>query len=390
MYVWNRCVIESRNIYKTANTTVKCGELEKMLTNLRQTLVDTTTNEHWLKQGSSVVQQQMVQNFHQALRQGVKGLATLKKMKTSPGTKKPYVRGMPKLKKRSKWSNPSMNYTANGFRIKNNKLHLAGGIVTTLIMSRPLPSTPKSVRVYWYNNSWWASFVVDVDLQKLPSTGNSIGIDWGVKTPAITTSNNLDLQYSGHFRKQKHRLAVKQRKQSLLFRKAKKSGWGVIEAEAYRKAKIATAKLHAKVAASRKDEAIKWVNKIVDSYDIIAVEDFKPKFLAKSTMASKAADNAVGLLKKELVSRALRADRIVVLVPPYGTTQNCSLCGAKAKQRLELSDRTYNCVCGNSMCRDKNAAQNILISGKGLLSASVEQQAGLVLYGHTVLIRDES
>lgn len=39
----------------------------------------------------------------------------------------------------------------------------------------------------------------------------------------------------------------------------------------------------------------------------------------------------------------------------------CSVCGSRAKNRLELSVRVFDCVsCGVSIDRDYNAARNVL------------------------------
>jgi transposase len=94
---------------------------------------------------------------------------------------------------------------------------------------------------------------------------------------------------------------------------------------------------------------------------IIAVEDFKPAFLAKSTMARKAADGAIGAAKRELIERGMRAGRKVVLVSPAYTTMTCSGCFARATQRLGLGVRVFVCAaCGYTAGRDENAARVIL------------------------------
>lgn len=67
---------------------------------------------------------------------------------------------------------------------------------------------------------------------------------------------------------------------------------------------------------ARKDR-LPWINdmdltaarsriRVVANHQNIAVEDFKPRFLAKSTMARKSADAAIGATKQELVEYARR------------------------------------------------------------------------------------
>ncbi len=51
--------------------------------------------------------------------------------------------------------------------------------------------------------------------------------------------------------------------------------------------------------------------------------------------------------------------KVTVAVSPHYTTVDCSVCGAKVQK--SLSTRTHRChACNTEMCRDKNAAINIL------------------------------
>jgi putative transposase len=104
-----------------------------------------------------------------------------------------------------------------------------------------------------------------------------------------------------------------------------------------------------------------WARRVVANHQIIAVEDFRPRFLARSTMARKAADAAIGAAKRELIECGTRAGRKVVLVAPAYATMTCSSCSAIAKQRLGLAERTFRCErCGYTADRDRNAARTIL------------------------------
>lgn len=94
------------------------------------------------------------------------------------------------------------------------------------------------------------------------------------------------------------------------------------------------AKVHKKVARQRQDTGRKWAKKVVRDFDQLAVEDFKPKFLAKSTMARKAADAAIGATRTALVEMARKHGRIVHLVHPAHTTMDCAKCGARTKHAL--------------------------------------------------------
>ncbi|MGW4825903.1 zinc ribbon domain-containing protein, partial [Streptomyces sp. NPDC004227] len=112
----------------------------------------------------------------------------------------------------------------------------------------------------------------------------------------------------------------------------------------------------------RQDTGRKWAKALVREHDAIAVEDFRPKFLARSSMARKAADAAIGATKKALVEMGRKHGRAVYLVNPAYTTMDCARCGARAKHALLLSERTYTCTaCGAVSPRDKNSARVMLV-----------------------------
>lgn len=122
----------------------------------------------------------------------------------------------------------------------------------------------------------------------------------------------------------------------------------------------------------RADTARKWAKRIMRDYDRVAVEDFRPMFLAHSTMARKAADAAIGTTKRELIGMGRKHGRQVLLIDPRHTTTDCALCGARTKHALPLSERTYTCTtCGTSRPRDKNSAHVMLVRA-GFVPVGVE------------------
>lgn len=358
-WVWNQCVAESKaaHAHNRANPDDKltCGpaQLDKQLTGWR--------NQHaWLGKGSSVPQQQTIRDFGKSRAKALKDIKDRLPMRQRAG--------MPRFRKKA-LADPTLNYTLRGFRLKDGRLCLAGGISVTVVWSRDLPSEPSSVRVYRDSlGHWYASFVVDAQVEPLPETGRAIGVDWGVKETATTTSDDHDLPHAQHGRKAAQRLARYQRMMA-----RRKPARGQRTSRGYLKAKRRTAKVYKKVARQREDTGRKWAKAVVLDFDAIAVEDFKPKFLAKSTMARKSADAAIGTTKRALVEMARKHGRTVHLVNPAHTTMDCQHCGARSKHRLPLSERTYTCTaCGAVSPRDKNSAQVMLVRA-GLYPAGVDR-----------------
>jgi putative transposase len=340
-WVWNRCVAASKAAYAAKET---CGPawLDKNLTAWRA--------EHpWLRAGGSVPQQQTIRDFAKARAKAMKDIKDRLPVRQR--------RGLPKFKKRSV-ALPTLNYTVRGFSLKDGVLRLAGGISPAVVWSRDLPSEPSSVRVYRDSlGHWYASFVVQAVAEPLPATGRAIGVDWGVKEIATTTSDAHDLPHPGHGRTAAEKLARYQRMTA-----RRKPAKGQPGSKGYKTAKRQVAKAYKKVARQRQDGARKWAKGVVRDHDQVAVEDFKPKFLAKSTMARKAADGAIGATKTALIEMGRKHGRSIHLVDPAYTTMDCGGCGARAKHRLPLSERTYTCTaCGLVSPRDKNSARVMLV-----------------------------
>jgi putative transposase len=142
----------------------------------------------------------------------------------------------------------------------------------------------------------------------------------------------------------------------------RKPGKGQPGSKGYQAAKKRVARLSKKVARQRQDTARKWAKTVVRDHDRIAVEDFRPRFLARSSMARKAADAAIAATKRALIEMGRKHGRDVRLVHPAYTTMDCAHCGARAKHRLPLSERTYTGIaCGTVSPRDKNSARVMLV-----------------------------
>lgn len=327
-WLWNEAVHQQKQGHRPT-----FARLCKMLTEAR--------GKHaWLREGSQVAQQQVLRTY---------GLALTHSFKVKG-------RGRPSLKKRSR-TLPSLDYTTRGFSVKDGRLCLPGKVTIPVVWSRELPSDPTSVRVFQDSlGHWYASFVVRRDQAVAPEATAGIGIDWGVSATATTTDPAFDLPHLGYRKRCAGELAKAQRKMA-----RRRPARGHASSKGYQRAKRQAARLHKKAARQNQHAARQWAKSVVDNHAVIAVEDFKPTFLAKSTMARKAADNAIGAAKRELVERGMRAGRKVVLVPPAYTTMTCSGCFARATRRTELHERTFVCTsCGLILGRDLNAARVIL------------------------------
>lgn len=342
-YLWNDAVARMRS-----GERLSFGLLSKGLTAKR-------AEHNWLREGSQVAQQQELRTFALALDHSFK----------VRGRRRPAF-------KAARATHPSVEYTKRGFAVREGRLILPKGVSVPVVWSRDLPSDPTSVRVYRDSlGHWYASFVVRREVEAAPAVSGAIGIDWGVAVTATTTTPDYDLPHSGNRRKVAAQMAAAQR------RMARRHRPGRPQSNGYKRAKRRAAKVAKKAQRHNTHEGRVWARRVVANHQTIAVEDFRPRFLAKSTMARKASDAAVSTVKRTLIEYAERAGRKVVLVEPAYTTMTCHGCFARAK-RLPLGERVFACeACGLVEDRDRNAARMILaVAERG--HASVEGVRHLV------------
>mgnify|MGYP003369119476 CR=1 FL=1 len=364
-------VDESQARYERGET-FGAAQSQKYLTLLRHCKTDGDGNK-WLAEHSCVPQQQIVRDYSQSRRRAVSDRKT----------------GMPRHKSR-KNTLPSLNYRIGGFNLVEQdgkpRLKLPKGVLIPVVWSRELPSQPKSVRVYKSpDGRWYASFVVETDVKALPETGHAVGIDWGVRTTASTVGLNLstgeisenspdDFPHMGFEGTRHHQVSELQRRMARRHRKGVRYP---NQSKGYKKARAQYRRLCQRIAAQRLTIAHTWAKRVCERNDVIASENFKPKFLSKTNMARNAQDAAIATDIQILHWQAAKNGRKLISVNPAYTTQTCSECGEIANPPIGLKVRVYHCRhCGMAKDRDKNAALNMLI------------RAGLVPEAHETVRRN--
>src|SRR5690554_4478726 len=227
---------------------------------------------------------------------------------------------------------------------------------------------------------YYVSILTEQIIDELPKTNKQVGIDLGIKDFVITSDNR---KFKNNRYTKKYAKELKKAQQHLS-RKTKGSN-------GFEKQKLKVAKIHEKIANCRLDNLHKVSKELVESYDLISVEDLNVKGMIKNRKLSKhIADaswgNFVTLLQykcdwygKELV----KVNRF------YPSSKTCGDCGW-INQELKLSDREWSCKsCGVVHDRDVNASRNILkeglkIYGKGLAITKVERKLDVSNNAHSM------
>lgn len=190
----------------------------------------------------------------------------------------------------------------------------------------------------------------DTELKRFEHTDKQVGIDLGVKNFVITSDGDVF--------ENKHFLKKEEKKLNRLQRQLSRKVKGSNNRE---KQRVKIAKLFERMTNKKESYIHYVVNKLLQSYDTIFMEDLNVQGLLRNHSLAKAIQD-VGFYKfKEILSnKALVNDKKVISVDRfYPSSKTCSFCGYK-KEDLKLSDRSWVCPqCGTKHDRDINAAINI-------------------------------
>ncbi|MBE8989891.1 RNA-guided endonuclease InsQ/TnpB family protein [Nostoc sp. LEGE 12450] len=262
--------------------------------------------------------------------------------------------GRPRFKGKGRYRSLTFPDPVKPEHIQGNLIQLPKIGKVKAILHRPIPNGFKIKRatITRKANGWYIGFnledmtVPSLITDVIPTPDNTVGIDLGLKS-FLVTSGNQTINIPQYYRKAEKRLKRLQRQ---LSRKHMGSN-------RRKKAAKRVAKTHLKVANQRKDFHYKTALWLLNQSQVIAHEKLNIKGLVKSKLAKSITDAGWGQFLQILNIKAASAGCLVVAVNPYGTSQECSDCGAIVPK--VLADRWHYCQCGASYDRDHNAARNI-------------------------------
>ncbi|NEO01130.1 MAG: transposase [Moorea sp. SIO3I7] len=234
------------------------------------------------------------------------------------------------------------------------------------------------VRVVRRADGYYAQFCFDANRKEKGSyTGNVAGLDLGIKYFYKDQNNNAAI-YPKYLRQAEKRLKKLQRRLSRKFVRGKKP-----QSNNYHKARIRLGKCHLKVQRQRKDWAVKQARCVVHSHDVVVYEDLKISNMVKNHHLAKSISDAGWYQFTQWLNYYGNIwDKTVIAVNPNYTSQDCYNCGYRVKK--SLSTRTHKCPrCQTEICRDTNAALNIL--KRGLEVLGIEYNSGATPHGFPVL-----
>jgi putative transposase len=226
---------------------------------------------------------------------------------------------------------------------------------------RPVLGRVKTLQLKREGRRWYVIVITEAEPVPLPATGRSVGVDVGVAR-FLTTSDDEVVANPRFLDAAQERIIDLQR------RKARaRPGSGN-----RRRLRRALAKEWRKVRSQRRDFHHKTAHGLVDTCDVLALEDLRVvamttsaagtveapgrKVAAKAGLNRSILDAGWGQFTSILVAKAESAGRRVVLVHPAFTSIDCHACGARCTRPRQ---DTVVCPVHGDLDADLNGARNI-------------------------------
>jgi len=231
-----------------------------------------------------------------------------------------------------------------------------------IVWSRPLPKDAKPSSVTISKDKpgrYFISILVDEEIPTLRMTDKAIGTDLGLKSFLITSEGET-IDNPKYYARNEKKLAKLQRKHA-----KKKKG-----SKNHDKARKKVARLHAKIADTRRDFQHQLSTRLIRENQTICFESLAVKNMLKNHKLAKAIQD-VGWSEfvRQLEYKAAWYGRTVVRIDRfYPSSKTCSACGY-ILETLALDVRVWACPeCRTCHDRDINAACNVLTEGLSALN----------------------
>ena len=275
--------------------------------------------------------------------------------------------GYPRFRGAGRYDSFTFPQAPSGCKLERNQLHLSKIGAVQVVLHRRLEGIPKTICIRRSaTGKWYAAFSCEWEPSPLPPEEGVVGIDMGLATFAAL-SDGTTIENPRFFRREEKTLAWAQRRLS-------KEAKGTVKRQKRRKV---VGRVHERIANRRRDFAHQHSRRIVNHFQVIAVEDLAVNRMVHNHCVAKSImDAAWSQFVACLSYKAENAGRRFVAVNPAYTTQDCSGCGHR--QKMSLSTRIFDCsCCGLSIHRDLNASRNILALGLQSLPAGRDRSPWL-------------
>ena len=340
-WAYNFTLEKQEENYEKEEGFINDGDLRKEITQLKK-----TSEFEWLNNVSA-----------QIPKQAVKDACNAYKLFFDKKSEKPRF----KSRKRSK---PSFYQPCDKIKFTETKVSIEKIGYIRLSEKNRIPNGKYSnPRITHDGLHWYVSVGVEETQSIQELTGESIGIDVGIKDLAICSNGSTykNINKTSKVKKTKKRLRRLQRKVSKKYEKNKEGG-RYVKTSNIIKLEKEILKLHKRLKNIRIDYIHKATTEIVKTKPSkVVIEDLNVAGMMKNKYLSKAIqEQCLYEFRRQIQYKCewsgielVTADRF------FPSSKLCSKCGYVNKE-LKLSDRIYKCpCCGNEIDRDYQASINL-------------------------------
>ena len=289
--------------------------------------------------------------------------------------------GYPRFRSAKRYTTIEINdVTPSQVRRHGNHLVVRiNGVPTIRVRQRPPApdDKPRAIRITRRPTGCTVDLVHDVEIGSLEPTGESVGIDLGVrKRLTLSTGETIAPEHEDWQAIRRTQRAIARCRRGSNRRRKRLRG---------------LARRRRRAAVRRRNACHRISTALVRSFDTIAIEDLALRNMTRSARGTREApgrnvrqkqalnrcilEQAWGTIVNQLAYKAACAGRRLVRVDPRHTSQDCSGCGTR-RAKPETRERWSCAHCGQAHDRDVNAATNIHRAGiRALGSQSGERVA---------------
>ena len=362
-FAYNWTINREQENYKQGNKFLSDNELRKEFTQLKN------QQHSWLKQVSNNVTKQAIKDACTTYKRFFKGQCRYPKFKSKKRSKPSFYQDTSKIQftdTHVKVEGFSMNNRRNKQRLNWIRLCEKGRIPTDCKYMNP--------RFTYDGIYWYVSVSVEVDDISSVTTNDGVGIDLGIKDLAICSDRNKypNINKTQRVKKLEKRKHVLQRSISRRYESNKK-GNSYCKTSNIIKREKELFKLTKRLTNIRRNHLHQTTSGIIKRKpSFICIEDLNVSGMMKNKHLSKSIQQQGFYEFRRQIEYKSDWHNIPVIIADryFPSSKLCSCCGM-IKKDLKLSDRIYQCDCGNTIDRDFQASLNLKKYGEAVLQQSI-------------------
>ena len=361
-FAYNWAIAREQENHKLGNKFLSDCDLRKEFTQLKK-----QENHKWLTNISNDVTKQAIKDACNSYKRFFKGQTKYPKFKSKKNSKQSFYQDNVKIKFTNthvKVEGFAGSKRPNKQKLNWIKLSEKGRIPTNCKYMNP--------RITYDGLHWWVSVSIEVDNNtNSPPISEGIGIDLGLKDLAVCSDGNTYKNINKSLKVKKLE-KKKRRLQRSVSRKYNMNKEGVRYKKTSNiiKREKELLKLSRRLTNIRRNHLHQTTSEIVKRKpSFIVIEDLNVSGMMKNKHLSKAIQQQGFYEFRRQIQYKSEWNNISVIIAGrfFPSSKLCSCCG-EIKKDLKLSDRIYQCDCGNIIDRDYQASLNLKQYGENVLN----------------------